>query len=260
MQIHGKVVLITGASQGIGAACAAAFAKRGGKLSLLARTAEKLALVGGEDVLRTVGDVTDPMVRERAVTETIERFGRVDVLVNNAGAGMFLPTMEAPLETVRGMFELNLFAALGMTQLVAPHMRRQGGGCVVNIGSMAGKVTLPWLTLYSASKYALGSMTEGLRMELKRDGIHAMTVCPGYVRTSFVDNALAGKAPTSMGGDKLFSIEAETCAEDVVRGVEAGARTVVTPRIGWLFIAMARLLPELVHSRLAKIYDNNRQA
>ncbi len=252
--------MITGASQGIGAACADVFTKRGARLSLLARSADKLAQVGGSDALRTVGDVTDANVRERVVAATIERFGRIDILINNAGAGVLLPTVDAPIETLRGMFELNLFSMLGMTQLAVPHMRRQGAGTIVNIGSMAGKVTLPWLTMYSASKYAVGAMTDGLRMELRRDGIHAMTVCPGYVRTAFFDNALAGSAPQNMGGDKMFSIDAETCAEAVARGVERGARTVVTPRIGWLFISMARMFPALVDKKLREIYDNNRQA
>lgn len=260
MRIAGKVVLITGASQGIGAACARVFSKRGALLSLLARSAEGLAQVGGERTLRTAGDVTDALVRARAVEATVENFGRIDILINNAGAGLFLPSVEAPLDAVRQMFELNLFGMIGMAQLVVPHMRRHGGGSIVNIGSMAGKVTLPWLTLYSASKYAVGSFTDGLRMELKRDGIHAMTVCPGYVRTGFTKNVIAGRAPASLGGDRLFSIDAQACAEAIARGVERNARTVVTPRSGWLFIAMERLFPSLVDFHLTKIYDNGRQA
>ena len=260
MRIQGKIVLITGASQGIGAACGRVFEARGAKLSLLARNAQALALVGDETTLRTAGDVTDPEVRQRAVDATIDRFGRIDILINNAGAGLVLPSAEAPLADVRRMFELNLFALLGMIQLAIPHMQRQGGGSIVNIGSMAGKVTLPWLTIYSASKYAVGSLTDGLRMELKRDGIHAMTVCPGYVRTAFFRNVIAGAAPSSMGGDKLFSIDAETCAEAIARGVERKARTVVTPGIGWLFVLMERIFPALVDHRLMKIYDNSRQA
>ena len=171
-----------------------------------------------------------------------------------------LPSAEAPLADVRRMFELNVFALLGMVQAVVPHMRRQGAGSIVNIGSMAGKVTLPWLTMYSASKYAVGALTDGLRMELKRDGIHAMTVCPGYVRTAFFKNIIAGIAPAALGGGKLFSIDAEICAQAIARGVERQARTVVTPASGWLFIAMERLFPALVDNQLTKIYDNSRQA
>ena len=260
MHIEGKVVLITGASQGIGAACARVFSERGARLSLVARSAEGLAQVGDKNTLRTAGDVTDPGVRSRTVEATMERFGHIDILINNAGAGIFLPSAEAPIDAVRRMFELNVFAMLGMVQLAVPHMRRQGGGFIVNIGSIAGKVTLPWLTLYSASKYAVGSFTDGLRMELKRDGIHAMTVCPGYVRTAFAANAITGVAPGSFGGGKLFTIDAQTCAEAVARGVERNSRTVVIPRGGWLFVMLERLFPSLVDYKLTKIYDNSRQA
>ena len=91
------------------------------------------------------------------------------------------------------MWELNFFALLGMTQLVVPHMRERRSGTIVNVGSIGGKMTLPWLTLYSASKYAVGSLTEGMRMELRRDGVHAMLVCPGYVQTP--------SSRTSFGGE-----------------------------------------------------------
>src|SRR5579862_2767146 len=185
MRIDGKVVLITGASEGIGAACAAAFHKRGARLSLIARSEEKLRKAGGPDALITAGDLTSPEVREQAVAATVARFGAIDILINNAGMGLYDPSWNTPLADARSLFELNFFVPLAMTQLAAPHMRQQGAGVIVNVSSVAGRVTLPWLTLYSASKYALCSLTDGLRMELKKDGIHCMTVCPGYVRTNF---------------------------------------------------------------------------
>ncbi len=190
------MVLITGASEGIGAACAAAFRKRGARLSLLARSGRKVARRRrAPSALITAGDVTVPEVREAAVAATIDRFGGIDILINNAGMGLYDPAWSAPLADARSLFELNFFAPLALTQLVAPHMRARASGVVVNVSSVAGKVTLPWLTLYSASKYALGSLTDGLRMELKKDGIHTITVCPGYVKTSFQDHALGGGPP-----------------------------------------------------------------
>src|SRR6185369_8405824 len=153
MRIEGSVVLITGASEGIGAACAREFQKRGAKLSLIARSEGKLKEVAGPDALVTAGDITDAETRRRVVSRTIERFGRVDILINNAGIGLYAPASRAPLEEARALFELNFFAALGMVQLVVPSMSEQGGGMLVNIGSIAGKITLPWFTLYSASKY-----------------------------------------------------------------------------------------------------------
>ena len=251
MTIDGKVILITGASQGIGAACAREFRNRGARLSLTARSEDKLKEVAGADAVVTAGDITSAVVRSRVVERTMERFGAIDILVNNAGAGLYAPAWKAPLDEAHSLFELNFFAPLAMVQLVAPHMREQRSGMIVNIGSIAGKVTLPWFTLYSATKYALGSLTEGLRMELAGDGIHAMVVCPGYVTTDFQAHALVGRPP-----DRLWrvAITAEQCARAVARGVERDARTVVTPAIGWAFIAMQRLFPALLEMQLSRIY------
>ena len=142
-----------------------------------------------------------------------------------------------------------------MIQLVVPHMRAARSGMIVNVGSIAGKMTLPWFTLYSVSKYAIGSLTEGLRMELKRDGIHAMLVCPGYVDTRFQSNILGGTVPPTIARSRRLAITADQCAEAIARGIERNARTVVAPRLGWLIIAMTRLFPSLVESRLERIAE-----
>jgi len=248
--------LITGASGGIGAACAHEFRRRGAILSLTARSEDKLKEVAGADALVTAGDITDPEARQAVVTRTIERFGRIDILINNAGVGLYAPAWRAPIAEARAMFELNFFAALGMIQLVVPSMREQGGGMLVNIGSIAGKTTLPWFTLYSASKFALGSMTEGLGMELARDNIRTMVVCPGYVRTGFQAHALVGRPPDRLLKGKRFAITAEKCAEAVARGVERESRTVVAPGIGWVLIILKRLFPTLVEAQMKRIYQN----
>jgi short-subunit dehydrogenase len=256
MTIDGKVVLITGASEGLGAACADVFRRRGARLALTARNESNLEAIGGPDALVVAGDITRPETRERVVSATLERYGAIDILINNAGVGLYSPAWKAPMESARAMFELNFFAPLAMIQLVAPVMRRQRGGTVVNVGSIAGKMTLPWFTLYSASKYALGSLTDGLRMELKRDGIHAITVCPGYVATDFQKHVLAGtRPPQSMQRRRPLSITAAECAEAIARGVERDARTVVAPRTGWLVVLAARLFPRVVDRQLARMQE-----
>src|SRR5438270_9753728 len=177
MRIDGKVVLITGASEGIGAACAAEFARCGAKLSLTARNEAGLARAGGPDALLIPGDLTSDETRRRVMERTLDRYGTIDVLINNAGVGTYAPSWSAPMEETRRMWELNFFALLGMITLVVPQMRERRDGIIVNVGSIGGKMTLPWLTLYSASKYAVTSLTEGLRMELRRDNVHTMLVC-----------------------------------------------------------------------------------
>lgn len=253
MRIDGKVVLITGASQGIGAACAAEFARAGGKLSLTARSEERLRQVAPSGALVTAGDVTSDADRRQIVDRTLERFGAIDILINNAGAGLYQPSWKVPMDEVRWLMELNFFAPLALIQLVAPLMRARRNGLIVNVGSVAGKVPLPWMTLYSASKYALGALTESLRMELRRDGIHTMIVCPGYVKTKFQENARGGPIPESVVRTRRFAITAEQCASAIRRGVERDARTVVTPAAGWLLVLAMRLFPRLVEAQMAAI-------
>src|SRR5581483_7391136 len=237
MRIDGKVALITGASEGIGAACVRAFHARGVRVALIARDEAKLRAVAGENDRVLTGDLTSAEDRRRVVEGALAHFGRIDILVNNAGVGLYAPAHQAPMEPTRRLFELNFFAPLEMTQLVAPGMIRQGSGAIVNVSSIAGKVTLPWFTLYSASKYALCSLSDGLRMELRRSGIHVMKVCPGYVDTGFQAHVLGGESPAGVRGTRrTFAITAEQCAEAIARGLERNARTVLTPRTGWLFV------------------------
>jgi short-subunit dehydrogenase len=123
------------------------------------------------------------------------------------------------------------------------------------VGSIAGKMTLPWMTLYSASKFAVSSLTEGLRGELKRDGVHAMLVCPGYVLTRFQKNVLGGAPPGDIQRSRKFAITPEDCARDIRRGVERQARTVLTPSSGWLLMAVYRLLTGPAEAQMAKMIE-----
>jgi len=261
MKIAGSVIIVTGASDGIGAELARILAARGAKLVLNARNETRLReVVRSAEPLIVAGDITDGETRRRIVDGALARFGQIDVVINNAGAGLYSPAWKAPMADVRRLMELNLFAPLELIQLVTPHMRARKSGMIVNIGSMAGKITLPWFTLYSVSKYALGSLTEGLRMELKRDGIRSMIVCPGYVATNFQGHILGGSVPSTVARAKGLAITAEQCALDIVRGIEANKRTVVTPKLGWLAVAAARLFPAIMQAQLAKINDRQQLA
>jgi short-subunit dehydrogenase len=246
--VHGKVVLITGASRGIGAACAEAFLRRSALLSLTARTPFQFA----GNALIVNGDVTDPADRARIVDTTLDRFGRIDILINNAGQGSYEPILTTDNDHARALFELNFFSPLALTQLVVPHMRRQGAGMIVNVGSIAGQIALPWMTIYSSTKFALGALTNGLRIELRPDGIQMLNVWPGYVRTPFHEHAI-GTPPQSIAGARPFAISARRCAEAIARGVERDAQTVVTPGVGWVLVWMQRFFPSVVDSRLSAL-------
>ena len=255
MRIEGKVVLITGASGGIGAACAAEFARAGARLALAARFAEGLARHDPGGALLLPCDLTQDDARREIVSRTAAHFGPIDILINNAGVGAYGPSFAAPLAQTRRMFELNFLAPLALAQLVVPAMRARRSGMIVNVGSIGGKVTLPWMTLYSASKCALGGWTDGLRMELARDGVRTLLVCPGYVVTGFQAHVLAGTAPASVVRARRFAIGAAQCARAIRRGVERNARTVVAPLSGWLLVLAARLAPALVHAQMARLND-----
>ena len=253
MRIEGKVVLITGASDGIGAACAAEFAKAGARLSLTARSVEGLARAGGPSALLTAGDLTLEETRRRVVEGTMAQFGAIDILINNAGVGLYGHSWSASLDDARHLMELNFFALLGMMHLVIPHMRDRRSGMIVNVGSIGGKIPLPWMSLYSASKYAVTALTEGLRMELRGDGVKTMLVCPGYVTTRFQEHVRSGRAPDSVVRARRHAISAAECARAIRRGVERDARTVLAPKAGWILVALARLFPRLLEARLAEM-------
>ena len=200
MRLDGKVAIVTGASEGIGASLAHALAPAAAQSSVFwPRDPKKNSaswLVA--NALITAGDLLDPRPAVGCGAHD-ERFGRIDLLINNAGVGLYAPSHTAPMDEARRMWELNFFAPLDLIQRVAPSMKQQRSGVIVNVGSIAGKMTLPWFTLYSASKYAIGSLTDGLRMELRSFGIHTMTVCPGYVNTRFQQNVLHGTPPALAG-------------------------------------------------------------
>jgi short-subunit dehydrogenase len=254
VRLDGKVVLITGASEGIGAACAQAFRDRGARLALTARTEEKLRQVAGSDGFAYAADLLAAGSCTRIVAAAMRHFGRIDVLVNSAGVGLYTPACQASLAQAHALFDLNFFATLEMVQHVAIVMRSQRSGTIVNISSIAGMMTLPWFTLYSASKHAVCALTDGLRMELRPHGIHAMCVCPGYVSTNFQSHAIAGTPPAALRRSRPLAITPAECAKAVVRGVERNARIVVTPRRGWFAVIAARLLPGVVDRRLERMY------
>ncbi|HYO82093.1 MAG TPA: SDR family NAD(P)-dependent oxidoreductase [Bryobacteraceae bacterium] len=256
MKLEGAVVLVTGASEGIGAACAHALRARGARVSMVARSETKLRAAADPGTLVISADLMEQSARVRAVEQTAAHFGRLDVLINNAGVGLYVPAHKAPDVETRRMFELNFFAPLHMTQLAARFMKQ--GSIVVNVSSIAGLVPLPWLTLYSASKSALASLTAAMRSELRGSGIHCMAVFPGYVRTQFQNNILAGEIPPALGGLKQrWSITPEQCADAILRGIERGASRVVTPASGWLLIGANWLAPGLVERQLEKIYGQH---
>jgi NAD(P)-dependent dehydrogenase (short-subunit alcohol dehydrogenase family) len=176
--------LITGASSGFGRAIALAALARGDVVVAAGRNVEALRAIGPDDrVLPVRLDVTDAAEREGAVAAALDRFGRVDVLVNNAGRTQVGAVEETTDEELRALFELHFFAPAALTRLVLPVMREQGGGAIVQMSSVGGQVTAPGFGAYCATKFALEGLTETLRDEVAPFGVHTLIVEPGAFRT-----------------------------------------------------------------------------
>jgi short-subunit dehydrogenase len=198
--LAGQVVIVTGASAGIGEATARRLAKAGANVVLSARRPERLAALAREldpaaaNVLAVAGDVTIAADRQRLVGAALEKFGRIDALVNNAGYGTRGPVEIVPVDLIRKNFETNVFALIALTQLVVPAMRERGSGCIVNIGSVAGRIARPLSSIYDSTKHALEAITDGLRGELKPFGVRVTLIRPGFIITEFIDAANTASA------------------------------------------------------------------
>jgi len=241
----GKVVLITGASDGIGASCAKLIGRRGAKLVLTALPDESFKNEESGSRLIITGDIASEKTRIEVVKRTIDCFGRIDVLINNAGVGQYGYPTEVDTEISKRMFDVNVFSALALTQLVVPQMRSKQSGTIVNIGSVGGKVSLPWAVMYCATKWALHCIDDSLRRELLGTGIRVMKVCPGIVDTKFRDHVLAGTAPGRVE-DIRRVVSADQVAHAIIRGLERGNRTVFVPKIGFIFTSLDFFAPRVM--------------
>ena len=191
-RFEGKVVVITGASAGIGAAAARQFAAEGAAVALAARSAAPLEALAAE-LGRTGGralavptDVGDPQAATRLLAHVAEHFGGIDVLVNNAGANKRGPIERYTPEELAGVVQVNLTAPIVLTRLALPYLRTRGGGAIVNVASIAGRIPVGHEAVYSATKFGLRAFTFALQEELEGSGITASAVSPGPVDTGFI--------------------------------------------------------------------------
>lgn len=193
--LAGQIVIVTGASAGIGEATVRRLVRGGAKVVLTARRQDRLDALAreldptGMNVLALAGDVTSEADRRKLVEATLAKFGRIDGLVNNAGYGTRGPVEIVPVELIRKNYETNIFSLIALTQLVLPGMRERGSGCIVNIGSVAGKIARPLSSIYDSTKHALEALTDGLRGELKPFGVRVALIRPGFIVTEFVEAA-----------------------------------------------------------------------
>jgi NADP-dependent 3-hydroxy acid dehydrogenase YdfG len=237
MELTNKVVLITGASEGIGLATAQLFARAGAKVALAARSAEKLERVASAlpDAIAMPTDLRDEQRVKQMVAQTKQYYGRIDVLINNAGQGMYVPIEQANLQHYRSVFELNVISVIGVMQAVIPIMRAQGGGVIVNISSGLAKTIVPGTGPYTSTKYALNAITMTARQELVEDHIRIGLVYPGITATEFNHHLPEGRAEQETQGRSqaiAMAIEsAEQVARTILEAVETEAAEVYTDNL-----------------------------
>jgi short-subunit dehydrogenase len=251
-----SVVIITGASSGIGAASAKLLAKAGYRTVLAARREERIKTCK-EEILSKVGDaiavrtdVSDLESIQNLVNRTIETYGQIDVLFNNAGFArqMWLEEMDSEGDILHQV-QVNLLGVLRMTQAVLPHMIERRSGHIINMSSMAGFVAPPTYSVYSATKYAVRGFCESLRREVGVWGIKVSGIYPASVETEFSDH-LEGEYQSDFLYPKAFRLSAEDVAAEVVRVVQSPKREVILPRImhfsKWLNILFPGLIDRII--------------
>ena len=195
MDIKGKVAIITGASSGIGLATARLFAEKGAKVVLAARSKNILAKLEKElpGSLAVPTDLTKPTDLKNLIAKTLKKFGRIDILVSNAGRGMNSSVEKTDLKKYREIIELNTIAPLAVMQFVIPIMRKQKNGAIVNVSSMVSKMYIPGIAAYASTKYALNALSLTAREELKKDNIIISLVHPYITDTNFFKNVIRPK-------------------------------------------------------------------
>jgi len=257
-ELSGRVVVVTGASMGIGEAMARLFAEHGATVVMLSRDAGRAeaarARIG--HTARTLALSCDVRNREeidRVVSLTLHHYQRIDVWVNNAGHGLMDSVANVDMAALRETFDTNFFGTVACMQAALPVMKRQGSGTIINISSVAGHIPLSFHAVYSATKFAMNGFGKAARVELQTAGINVLTVCPGYVRTDFSANAVKGTEAKTVRPSAVRGISVERVARAVLRGYLRQKREVVVPWTMHPAIKIYQLFPLLVERMMVKM-------
>ncbi|MCC2546623.1 SDR family oxidoreductase [Hymenobacter sp. BT175] len=247
-----KVVLITGGTSGIGRACALAFGRAGARVVITGRDEARLAATSREltqagiDNRAVRADVGVEADAERAISTTVAAFGKLDVLINNAGISMRATFQDASLDVIRQLMQTNFFGTVYTTKFALPHIVASKGS-IVGVSSIAGYRGLPGRTGYSASKFAMQGFLEALRTELLPQGVHVLVACPGFTASNIRQTALAadGSAQGESPRDEGAMMSSEEVAEHMLKAVQQRRRDMVLTGQGKLTVFLNKWLPSL---------------
>ncbi len=242
-----KVVVITGASKGIGRELAYVFARKGFDLMIASRSLNLLKELGkeieekhGVKVLTKSTDVGKREECKELIDYTVDSFGRIDVLINNAGIGLYSPVAEMKEDDLEKVFYVNFFGSFYCTKYAFPYIK-EAGGSVINISSVAGLIPVPFMGGYSASKHAMNALSFTLAMEIKREGVHVLTVCPGVINTGFVASSLGNYRPKF----KVRGTHPSKLAEKVYEYYVKRKRLLIYPWYYRLILMSYKLFPDI---------------
>ncbi|PSB17388.1 short-chain dehydrogenase [filamentous cyanobacterium CCP2] len=262
--IRDSVIVITGASSGIGKATALAFAQQGATLLLAARQADRLQelasecrILGGQ-AIAVPTEVTDEAAMNDLAKRAIDDFGRLDVWMNNAAVSLFARFEEAPIEAFRRVLEVNIFGYVYGARAALPYFREQGSGILINMDSIVGAAPQPYTSAYVMSKYAIRGLSDCLRMELHLDqasDIYVCTVMPASIDTPFFQHAANYTGRQTKALDPVYP--AEKVAEAVVNLVKKPQREVLVGEAGYLLALQETFTPELYERMMAQQVHQN---
>jgi len=254
MDIKGKVVIVTGASSGIGEATARQFGREGARLVLAARRIDRLeslaqdinAMGTGAETLVVQADLSKLEDIQALIRQTLDRFGRIDILVNNAGFGRldWLENLD-PLKDIEAQFDVNVLGVVQTTRQALPVMIKQRSGHIINMGSMAGLVATPTYSIYAACKHAVHGFSEALRREVKPWGIDVSMIYPGGVTTEFGQHA-GIKRKTQATTPKFMLLSAEDVGRAVVQLVRRPRAMWILPWLWSVTALLNKLFPSIV--------------
>ena len=208
--MNNKIALVTGASSGIGESTARRLHDAGFVVYGAARRVDRMAPLATTGVHTVALDVTDESATRKVVADILDAHGRIDVLVNNAGYGSYGALEDVPMDEARSQIEVNLLGLAGLTRAVLPAMRSQRSGTIINISSMGGRLATPLGAWYHASKFAVEGLSDALRLELRRFGIHVVLIEPGLIRTDW--NSIAACKLRATSGAGPYADQAEAIA------------------------------------------------
>ncbi len=248
-----KVVVISGASSGIGKACAWHFAKNGSKVVLAARSEEKLKAIGkemmraGYEILTVRADVSNEEDCQNLISETINKYKVIDVLINNAGISMRATLEEMDLLVMKKVMDTNFFGTVFCTKYALPYILKSKGS-IVGVSSIAGFKGLPARTAYSASKFAMQGFLESLRIENLKKGLHVLIACPGFTASNIRNTALSkdGEVQRESPRDESKMMTAEKVAEYIYKAVINRQNSLVLTINGKLTVFLNKLIPSVI--------------